>query len=258
MSNKRTERAERILEILKKDGSAGIAELAATLDVTTMTVRRDLAELAQEELVRVYHGVVVPSRGKESFSHEYLLSQAELLHVEEKTRIARRAAALVEPNDILIIDAGSTAALTAGFIPKDMPVKIICFSLNVFLQSLDKGNSSVILVGGLYHDTSRVFESPESIELLQKYRATKAFISANGIREDLGVTCSNTFEIAIKQAAIQSSLQKILISDSSKFGKVTSCYFAALEAFDTVITDKGVPESAVRSMRKKNIKVEVV
>jgi DeoR family transcriptional regulator, deoxyribose operon repressor len=257
MSNK-TERTDQILEILKRDGSAGIAELASMLGVTTMTVRRDLAELAGEELVRVYHGVALPLRGKESFTHEYLLSQAEMQHVEEKTRIARKAASMVEPNDILIIDAGSTAAMTAGFIPKDIPVKIICFGLNVFLQSLGKNNSDVILVGGLYHDTSRVFESPESIELLQKYRATKAFISANGVREDLGVTCSNTFEIAIKQAALQSSLQKILISDSSKFGKVTSCYFAALEEFDTVITDSGVPETAVRNMREKDIKVEVV
>lgn len=256
--SRKTDRIEQIMEILRQDGSAEISGLAHRLDVTTMTVRRDLAKLAQDELVRIYHGVAVPVKDRYNMSPGYLLTQAEMLHVEEKTRIARKAASLVKPGDILIIDAGSTAALTAGFIPKDIPVKIICFSLNVFLQSMGRKQSDLVLVGGLYHETSCVFESPESIDLLQRYRATKAFISANGFREDLGVTCSNPFEIAVKQAAIRSSLQKILISDSSKFGKVTSSFVANLEEFDLVITDSGVPEASVKNMRNKNIRVEVV
>jgi len=256
--SRKTDRTERILEILRQNGSAEISELAQTLDVTTMTVRRDLVMLAQEELVRVYHGVAVPLKDPYNLAPGYLLTQAEMLHVEEKTRIARKAASLVVPGDILIIDAGSTTALTAGFIPKDIPVKIICFSLNVFLQSMGRKQSDLVLVGGLYHETSRVFESPESIDLLQRYRATKAFISANGIQDDLGVTCSNPFEIAVKQAAIKSSLQKILISDSSKFGKVTSSFVANITEFDTVITDSAAPESSINNMRDKNIRVEVV
>jgi len=256
--SRKTDRSDEIIEILRQDGSAEISELAFKLSVTSMTVRRDLAELARDGLVRVYHGVAVPVRPRDAYSHDYLLSQAEAQNVEEKTRIARKAASLVEAGDILIIDAGSTAALTAGFIPKDMPVKIICFSLNVFLRSLGKKNTDVILAGGLYHDTSRVFESTDSIELIKRYRATKAFISASGVREDLGVTCSNPFEIAIKKAALQSSLQKILISDASKFGKITSCFFAGLEEFDTVITDSSISESSLEWMRRKLIRVEVV
>ncbi len=256
--NKKLDRMESILEILKTNGSAEITALAQMLHVTGMTVRRDLADMASNSLVRVYHGVAVPLRSPDSFTHDYLLSQAEAQNVEEKTRIARKAASLVEAGDILIMDAGSTTALTAGFIPRELPIKIICFSLNVFLRSLGRKNTDVILAGGLYHETSRVFESTESIELIKRYRANKAFISASGIREDLGVTCSNPFEIAIKQAALQSSLQKILISDASKFGKITSCFFASLEEFDTVITDSGIPQASLEWMRRKSIKVELV
>jgi len=256
--NKKTRRMDNILEILKESGSAEITGLAHMMRVTSMTVRRDLAELARNGLVRVYHGVAVPVRSPDTYTHDYLLSQAESQNVEEKTRIARHAASLVEAGDILIMDAGSTTALTAGFIPKDLPIKIICFSLNVFLRSLGRKNSDVILAGGLYHETSRVFESTESIELIKRYRANKAFISASGIREDLGVTCSNPFEIAIKQAALQSSLQKILISDASKFGKITSCFFAGLEEFNMVITDSGISQASLEWMRRRSIKVEVV
>jgi len=256
--SKKIERSERILEILKEEGSAEISTLARELDVSSMTIRRDLSELSEDGLARVYHGVAVPLKTSDDYSQGYLLSEAESLRVDEKTRIARKAASLVTPGDILIIDAGSTAAMTAGFISKDMPVKIICFSLNAFLRSLGRRNSEVILAGGLYHETSRVFESQESIELIKRYRATKAFISASGFRDDLGVTCSNQFEIAMKSASLQSSLQKILITDSSKFGKITPCFFADLSDFDMIITDSGIPENAVKSLVQKGIQVEVV
>lgn len=256
--SKKTERNDYILQILKDHGSAEISELAQSLHVTSMTIRRDLAELAEAGQVRVYHGVAVPLRQAEAFGHHYLLSQAETQHVEEKRRIARRAASLIKPGDILILDAGSTAGLIAEYIPKDVPVKIICFSLNAFLNSIDNKKADVVLAGGLYHDTSRVFESPESIEMIQRSRATKAFISASGVREDLGVTCSNVFEISIKKAALQSSLQKILIADSSKFGKITSCFFANLEEFDMIITDSAIAIETVRRMRNKSILVDTV
>lgn len=257
MSNK-AERTERILEILSVNGSAEISELAAILGVTTMTVRRDLAELAKLGRARVYHGVALPGRGGDSGGHGYLLSKAEFEYVDEKTRIAREAASLVEDGDILILDAGSTSALTAGFIPKDLSVKIICFSLNVFLQCLGRKDSELILAGGVYHETSRVFESAEGIELIKRYRATKAFISASGFREDLGVTCANQFEISMKQTALRSSLRKILIADSSKFGKITPCFFADLDEFDTVITDAAIPQEAAQAMRDRRIEVRAV
>lgn len=249
------ERLEQLLETLRKDGSASIAVLAQRFDVTTMTIRRDLAELSEDGLVRVYHGVAVPEKMPEAFSHDYLLTQAENIHVREKEDIASAAVSIIEPGDILILDAGSTTALLASMIPKNIPLKIICFSLNVFMQCRGRTGSDVILAGGLYHETSRVFESPENVELIKRYRATKAFISASGIREDLGVTCSNTFEITMKQAALRSSLNKILISDSSKFGKITSCFFAGLDEFDTVITDRGIPASSAGWLADRSIRL---
>lgn len=247
-----------IKQALALSGACSISTLAKQLGVSTMTIRRDLESLTARGTVRVYHGVAVLPREEANAFQDYDLSSAEWLHAEEKTRIARAAAALVEPGDILIVDGGSTAAATAREIPNGIPLTVICLGLNAFLNMVGKPGVEIILAGGLFHERSRTFEGPESIALVKRYRATKAFISASGFREDLGVTCSNHYLLSIKQSALSSSIQKILIADSSKFGKVDSCHFADLSDFDRLITDNGLPESALHSIRARGVQVDVV
>lgn len=100
-----------------------------------------------------------------------------------------------------------------------------------------------------------MFESPEGISLIKKTRATKVFVSAAGVHENLGVTCSNNYEVLTKQAIINSSLEKILLVDSSKFGVVKSAYFADLDDFDTIITDDGISNEWKEIIHTKGIKL---
>jgi DeoR family transcriptional regulator, deoxyribose operon repressor len=252
MSNVSTRRRETIEEFLKQDGAWKITDLANKLGVTTMTIRRDLDLLVQKGSVKVYHGVAVPTK-----IQDYLVTEAESIRMGEKLRIAKAAASLVGPNETIIIDAGSTASMTAQELPRGIPLTVICLSLDAFLNVARNPDSEVILIGGIYHESSRVFESPESISLLKRHRATKAFISTSGFREDMGVTCSNQFEIEIKKAALHSSIEKILIADSSKFGKVNSYFFADLREFDTIITDTDLSKEALLLLRDQGIKVIV-
>jgi DeoR family deoxyribose operon repressor len=247
------QRRQIIEKILKQDGAWNISDLAAKLGVSTMTIRRDLDFLAKKGNVRVYHGVAVASS-----IQNYQITEAESARTEEKRRIAAAAAALVGPGETIIIDAGSTAAMTARELPRGMPLTVICLSLNAFLIVLGNPDVQPMMIGGVYHESSRVFESPEGIALLNRHRAAKAFISTSGCREDMGVTCSNQFEIGIKKASLKCSIQKILITDSSKFGKVNTCFFADLVDFDTIITDTGVSEEIVNSLQNQGIQVITV
>jgi DeoR family deoxyribose operon repressor len=246
-------RRETIENCLKQDGAWKISDLAGKLGVSAMTIRRDLDILLEQGGVRIYHGVAMLPKNQ-----DYLITEAESLRTEEKLRIARAAAARVGPGETLIIDAGSTAAMTARELPRGLPLTVICLSLDSFLALRGNPEVKLVLVAGLYHESSRVFESPEGILLLNRHRATKAFISTSGCREDLGVTCSNQFEIGIKKAAIHSSLEKILIADSSKFSRINTCFFAEMRDFDTIITDTGLPEPIGRSLRGKGIQVDTV
>jgi DeoR family deoxyribose operon repressor len=251
-------RRELIQQSLQQDGACSISDMAKRLGVSTMTVRRDLELLSGRGSVRVYHGVAVPLKEEVTSLQDYELQNAESYHVEEKMRIAKAAAAMVEPQDILIIDGGSTGGMVAREIPRGIPLTIICRSLNAFLNVEGNPDAEVILAGGTYHEKTRIFEGPESIALVKRYRATKAFISANGFREDLGVTCSSNYLLSIKQAALRSSVQKILIADSSKFGKVNSCHFAELTDFDEILTDSGIPVSALMSLCEHGIRIKAV
>jgi len=103
-----------------------------------------------------------------------------------------------------------------------------------------------------------VFESPEAVEMIGRFRANKAFISASGVSERLGVTCTNTYEIEVKKASIRSSLGRILLVDSSKFGTIQAAYFADLREFTSVITDAGIPEDYAEHIRGLGIDLHIV
>jgi DeoR family deoxyribose operon repressor len=100
----------------------------------------------------------------------------------------------------------------------------------------------LIFTGGVFHKNTLSFESPEGLEIIRNFRANKAFVTASGIDYRFGATCSNYYERPTKKTLMQSSMKKILLVDSSKFGLIRSDYFADLNEFDEIITDNGIPD----------------
>lgn len=243
MANK-SARLEEILKLLKIYNAASVSDLADKFDVSHMTIRRDLQELEEQGYIQLMHGgaVLNPSgsgRGPED-EKNYSLSTAGSKHTKEKIAIGRFAASLIDAEEVVSIDAGSTTEYIAKAIPADLPLTVICYSFNILAELQKKKNCRIIFAGGYLHQNTMMFESPEGISLIRRTRASKAFISAGGISRDLGVTCPNQYEMETKKAIIESSISSILVADSSKIGKVHSTYFADLSDFDTFITDGGI------------------
>lgn len=250
------ERRDAVLRYLQSNMSATVLELAENFSVSHMTIRRDLDQLSKTEPIKVVHGGVLFTESK--LENEYSMNNARILMKDEKLRIARKAVSLIEPNDIIFIDAGSTGEILVSNLPTDIPLTVICFALNIATEVSKKANCALILSGGFYHPSSMVFESTEGLDLLRHNRANKAFITAKGISTELGVTCSNYFECKTKQLAIASSQTKILISDSSKFGEVYTNYFSNLEDFDIAITDSNIPETQIDEVRTAGLRLHIV
>lgn len=114
-----------------------------------------------------------------------------------------------------------------------------------------------LIAGGLFHTNTLMFESPEGLETIKNFRASKAFISAGGIDEKFGVTCLNTYERATKKAVIVSSQRRILVADSSKFGQIRSDFFAALSEFQDIVTDSKISARYVSVIRKLGIRLHI-
>jgi DeoR family deoxyribose operon repressor len=162
---------------------------------------------------------------------------------------------MIEPDDIIIIDTGSTTEYIAKYLPDDIPITVLCYTLNVLLEVFKKKNCRPIFSGGFFHDNTYMFESPEGVTLIKRSRVNKAFLSASGISHRLGVTCANYYELETKKAALQSSQSRYLVSDASKFGRVRSTYFAELTDFDAVITDKSLPSDYEKLILDQELKL---
>jgi len=239
----KNQRIKDIINIIRLKNVVNIKELTKKLHVSEMTIRRDLDLLSQDNIVELIPGGAIfkPSVDLERDEEKYFITHEETRRIREKMRIGQKAASLFEPNDTIIIDVGSTTEYLAKFMREDIPITILCFALNILVEVYRKRNCNPIFAGGYYHENTLMFESPEGINLISRTRADKAFVSAAGVHAELGVTCANPYELETKKAILSSSKTKILLVDSSKFGKTKIAYFADLHDFDMVITDTEIP-----------------
>lgn len=253
---KQRNRHEVIIQTLRERGTARINELAEKMNVSHMTVRRDIERLIEEGRVQRYHGGVRLSANETRSSYD--LKSAEFEHRGEKEAIARRALTYIHPGDSVFLDAGTTTEIIAEYLPNDRGITVVSFALNIIAIAAEKAGVRVIGGGGVYRESSGVFDGPETISLLSRTRTTIAFLSANAVQFELGVTCSNQFEVAGKQAAMKSSLRSFLVVDSSKLGHVVSEHFADLDDFAGVIMDTPSDPKLVAQCRAARVAFDFV
>jgi len=253
-------RVNYLLNRLSIAGFSSIKELSKKLEVSEMTIRRDLRELSKSNIVTLIPGGAILKKNLpiDKDEEKYLIQAAESLMLEEKIKISRKAASLIEPNDVIVIDTGSTTENLPKFIPENIPLTVICYALNILFNVYENKNWKLIFPGGYFHGDTLMFESPEGIEMIKRIRTNKSFISAAGVSEKLGVTCATAYEKETKRAVIESSDKKILLVDSTKFGKIKISHFADLTDFDIIITDTGIPKKFVEIIKSLDIKLYII
>lgn len=256
----KNQRIKEIINMLRVKNVLNIKELTNKLNVSEMTIRRDLNLLSKDNIVELIPGgaILKTSIDPEKFGEKYLITHEETRRIREKMRIGQKAASLIEPNDTIIIDVGSTTEYLAKFIKDEIPVTILCFALNILVELYRKNIPNLVFAGGYFHENTLMFESQEGIELIKRIRADKSFISAAGIHPELGVTCANPYEIETKKAIMGSSKTRILLADSTKFGKTRIAYFADLKDFHVIITDNEIKEEYINEIEKLGIKLILV
>lgn len=225
-----------------------------------MTIRRDLKVLDKNGIVSNLYGSTIynPVNPIDKLNDNYQLTYATISHRSQKEKIGAFAASLVEDGDTLIIDTGSTMDFLAQKLDPALDIKVLCYNNNILNHLLKKKKFSLIFSGGYYHPNTEMFESSEGISLIRSFRAKKVFVSAAGVHQTLGITCSNDYEIETKKAIISSSLEKILLVDSSKFSVIKSAFFSDIDVYDRIITDSDISEEWVEFIKSKGITLHVV
>jgi len=230
-SETRVQRLHRLRRAVESNGALHLKEAAELLRVSEMTVRRDLA--GPEAALALLGGYVVNAASPTGI--KYTFEQEIDQHTQDKRLACRSAAASIKEGDTIFIDCGTTMQSLADCLPEDMPLSVICYSLNVASIVTRRPATQVMLVGGLYHPSSQSFSSDDGLSYLRRLGVNKAFISAGGVHWSRGASCSNFHEVATKQAIIATAMESILVVDASKLGSLKPAFFSDIGAFSRII-----------------------
>jgi DeoR family deoxyribose operon repressor len=255
----REARHERLLDSLRENRFLTIRQLAQSLDVSEMTIRRDIASLEEGNKVKSFYGGVSLNEAEDQQTISPYRIDTELIkRTEHKKRIAQKAVSLIESHDVILIDTGSTTGFIVDFIPEDRDYTVYSYALNVINSACEKESLNVVSCGGYFHKNTRMFESEEGALLLKKTKINKAFMAARGVTDTVGITTAEPYEVNMKRAALGVSEQKILLVDSSKFGKAWYAKYADLNEIDTIITDIDIKEEHKKMILDNGITLYIV
>ena len=223
--------------LLEQEGVLRLRDAAARLGVADITVRRDIGEA--RDRFACLGGYIVGAR--DGAGGDYVLDEEADSHAAAKAAACAEAVKLLEEDDTVFIDCGTTTAYLAALVPEAMRLTAICYSMNVAEILRHRQNVRLILLGGLYHPGAASFSGEEALETLRRLNLNKAFLSAGGVHDTRGVTCSHFHEVPIKQMAMSRTIEAHLIVDASKFGKVRPARFAGVADFTSIIADRPPP-----------------
>ena len=228
------ERYRIILEVLNQRDSATVTELAAAVHTSESTIRRDLIVLDREgHLKKVFGGAV--SVREISGTREEDLKGRERLMAGEKRRIACLAASLIDDDDFVFLDAGTTTSCMTEFLTESNAF-FVTGSL-IIARRLSEGNRRVFLLGGRIKASNVCVVGADAEKQLQRFHFTKSFLGTNGIDIEAGFSTTDPDEAIIKQTVMEQSLSSYVLADHSKFRKIFSVSFAAISR-GCILTDQ--------------------
>ena len=243
-----------IIEALMKEESISVNELAELLDVSTVTIRKDLNELEQANKLYRSHGKAILLN---PFTLNKSVNEKEKLAPEQKDAIGREAAKLIDRNDSIIIASGTTVHALARNIKPTHRLTVVTASLQVsVILSQDECNDIVQLGGTLRHSSLSVV-GQYSQKILENCSFSKLFLGVDGIDFDFGFTTTDMREAELNQQMMRAAQKVIVLADSSKFGKRGFAKIGNMEDIDVIITDSGINPNALRQIQERGIEVIV-
>lgn len=243
------EKLDRILETVNTKGTITVKDIMTSLDISDMTARRYLQELADKDLLVRVHGGAEKLRTGSLLSNERSNVEKQALQIAEKQEIAKFAGHLVEERETIFIGPGTTLEYFARELPIDN-IRVVTNSLPVFLILNERKLTDLILIGGNYREITGAFVGTLTLQDLSSLQFSKAFVSCNGIKEHAIATFSEE-EGEVQKIALQNANKKYLLADHSKFDKFDFYTFYNISEIDTVISDSKLSDKTLKSLAKE-------
>lgn len=249
------ERHQHILDVLKKKGSVQVVDLCKELNVSSVTIRKDLQFLEDKiQLFRTHGGATLtnPYIGDRPVIEKVYLQSAE------KEKIGQYAATLIESNDCILIASGTTVFYLAKNLMPKGGLTVITAALNVAMEIAYHPGIEVIQLGGVMRKTSSSVTGVYAEKILEDFSCSKLFLGVDGIDLEFGLTTTNMMEAQLNRKMIAASRKTIVLADSSKFGKRGFGKICELDDIEQIITDSKISPHTVTELEAKGIEVTVL
>lgn len=243
-------RKDKILEMLKEDGSVKVAELSKIFKVSDVTIRQDLEKLEQDGLVtRKHGGAFLKTIGKQVQN----FALANLINMDKKELIGKKAAEYIDSGDTIILDSGTTTTEIAKAIIDKQNITVITNAINIVMLLGANPAIDVILTGGEFKAPTLSLTGQKAADFFDGLHADKLFLATAGISLKSGLTYPSLSDIAVKKAMIEAADKVYLVADSTKVGKSSLASLGALSLIHYLITDSDITEKDKEVFREHEI-----
>lgn len=252
------QRRLQIAQQVQEQGSVRVSELARHFQVSDTAIRRDLSVLEERQLLRRSHGGALATMRLPS-SHSFLNKQRQ--QAEAKCCIGRVAASMVSPGDSLVLDSGSTVLEVALALSKTNlplpPLTIVTNSLPVLLAMQEMNAVNLNVLGGLLLPEYQAMVGPQAVANLRRLQVDLAIIGCDGLSLSHGLTTPHMLVAEVGRIMVEVARRVIVVTDSSKLGRVGFTPIVPLAAVNTLITDRGAPPDLITQIQDLGIEVHL-
>lgn len=243
-------RKQKIIEKLAQDGIIDVKEVAHFLEISEITIRRDLAILAEQGLlIRTHGGAITVSLAQMPVS----FAQKSAFNAAQKDEICKKAVSLIQEGDVVFLDCGSTVFRICSLI-RNLNVKVVTNSLPI-INELIGSSVSLNFAGGEINFERQAAHGKIAVEHFQRYRADKAFVGIDGISLKNGLSASSEKEAEITMAIAQNARETFFLCDSSKLEKDRYFPFAPIDFVQNLITDSKASEHILEAYKTVGINI---
>jgi DeoR/GlpR family transcriptional regulator of sugar metabolism len=246
------QRKEKIIEMLKEDGSAKVVELARIFKVTEVTIRQDLEKLEIEGLIIREHGGAYLKNVADQVQRFSLANQDNL---DKKAIIAQKCLEFIEDGDTIILDSGSTTTEIAKLLRGYKNLTVITNALNIALMLGVEPNIEVIMTGGEFKPPTLSLTGQKAADFFKGLNVQKLFLATAGISLKSGLTYPSISDLVVKKAMIDAAETTYLVADSTKMGKNALASLGALSLIDYIITDNEIEEKHKQVFKDNEIEL---
>ncbi|GFZ34609.1 DeoR family transcriptional regulator [Clostridium zeae] len=237
------ERQQKILDMLNSESSIKVMDIAILLNVSESTIRRDLQELEEKKLLMRTHGGAVGINNRTSFEPSFTDKKDE--RIDQKHSIAEVASEMIENGDTIILDSGTTTLEIAKRI-NGRDITVITNSIDIAAELSEKEGIEIIVTGGSLRLNTRAMVGHLTESVIKNFRVDKAFIGANGVSIEDGITTPNFIEAQTKKSMINYASKVIIVADSSKFNNVSFSVICPVKAVSMIITSNDIDEEVIK------------